>query len=433
MATITLREEVTDLLQRLIRLDTVNPPGNETVAAELLRDYLAESGIEAELYAKVPKRANLVARIPGRGEGPRLVLLSHTDTVLADAAEWQFDPWSGELKDGEVWGRGALDMKGQVAANAVAVASLAREGFEPSGDLIFAATADEEVGEDFGLSWLCREHPDTVRAEYCVNEGAGDRIDFGSGRIFYLCSTAEKMSSPFHLRVHGRSGHASMPGIADNALVKAAALILRLAEFRPEPRLEPEVAAFLRLLVGSDVGADDALEVARGVHPLAGELVEPLLGLTLSPTIVSASQKRNVIPALCRLICDCRLLPGQTQDEAETIIRAVLGPGDYELEWIEGQGGTRSPLETPLWAAIESFVAAEEPEARVAPLCLAGFTDSHWLREAFGTVAYGFFPIRTMDPELAARLVHSADERIAVEDLELGVRFLRHVATEIGG
>ena len=433
MATITLREEATDLLQRLIRLDTVNPPGNETVAAELLRDYLAESGIKAELYAKVPERANLVARIPGRGEGPRLVLLSHTDTVLADAAEWQLDPWSGELKEGEVWGRGALDMKGQVAANAVAIASLAREGFEPNGDLIFAATADEEVGEDFGLSWLCREHPDTVRAEYCVNEGAGDRIDFGSGRIFYLCSAAEKMSSPFHLRVHGRSGHASMPGIADNALVRAAALILRLAEFRPEPRLEPEVAAFLRLLVGRDVGADDALEVARGVHPLAGELVEPLLGLTLSPTIVSASQKQNVIPALCRVICDCRLLPGQTQDEAETVIRAVLGPGDYELEWIEGQGGTRSPLETPLWAAIESFVAAEEPEARVAPLCLAGFTDSHWLREAFGTVAYGFFPIRTMDPELAARLVHSADERIAVEDLELGVRFLRHVAKQIGG
>jgi acetylornithine deacetylase/succinyl-diaminopimelate desuccinylase-like protein len=434
MATISLREEATDLLQRLIRLDTVNPPGNETLAAELLREYLAESGVETELYAKVPERANLVARIPGRARGPRLLLLSHTDTVLADAAEWQLDPWSGELRGGEIWGRGALDMKGQVAASAVAIASLARQGFEPDGDLIFAATADEEVGDDFGLSWLCREHPDAVRAEYCVNEGAGDRIDFGGDRIFYLCSAAEKMSSPFKLRVHGRSGHASMPGIADNALVKAAALILRLAEFRPEPRLEPEVAAFLRLLVGRDVGAEEALEVARGVHPLAAELVEPLLGLTLSPTIISASEKRNVIPALCQLICDCRLLPGQTQDEAERVLRDdVLGPGDYDFEWIEGQGGTRSPLETPLWEAIGSFVTAEEPEAKVAPVCLAGFTDSHWLREAFGTVAYGFFPMRTMDPEVAARLVHSADERIAVEDLELGVRFLRHVARQIGG
>ena len=172
MATISLREEATDLLQRLIRLDTVNPPGNETAAAELLREYLAGNGVESELYARVPERANLVARIPGRGAGARLLLLSHTDTVLADAAEWQLDPWSGELRNGEVWGRGALDMKGQVAAAAVAIASLAREGFEPSGDLIFAATADEEVGDDFGLSWLCGEHPDAVRAEYCVNESS---------------------------------------------------------------------------------------------------------------------------------------------------------------------------------------------------------------------------------------------------------------------
>jgi acetylornithine deacetylase/succinyl-diaminopimelate desuccinylase-like protein len=433
MATLTLREEATDLLQRLIRLDTVNPPGNETIAAELLRDYLAENGVEAELYAKVPERANLVARIPGRGDGPRLLLLSHTDTVLADPVEWQLDPWSGELRDGEVWGRGALDMKGQVAASAVAIASLARESFEPAGDLIFAATADEEVGEDFGLSWLCVEHPDAVRAEYCVNEGAGDRIDFGGGRVFYLCSTAEKMSSPFRLRVHGRSGHASMPGIADNALVKAATLIERLAEYRPEPRLEPEVAGFMRLLVGREVGAEEALEVARSVNPLAGDLVEPVLGLTVSPTMISASQKWNVVPALCVVGCDCRLLPSQDQDEAETILRGVLGDGEYDFEWTEGQGGTRSPLDTPLWEAIETFVSVEEPGAKVAPDCLSGFTDSHWLRDAFGTVAYGFFPMRTMDTEVAARLVHSADERIAVADLELGVRFLRHVAQQIGG
>src|SRR6478672_7042359 len=239
MATLTLREEATDLLQRLLRLDTVNPPGNETLAADLLRHYLAENGVEAELYAREPARANLVARIPGHGDGPRLLLLSHTDTVLAEASEWQLDPWSGELRDGEIWGRGALDMKGQVAANAVAIASLAREGFEPSGDLIFAATADEEVGDDFGLSWLCREHPDAIRAEYCVNEGAGDRLELGGG-VFYVCATAEKMSAPFRVRVHGRSGHGSMPGIADNALVKAARLIERLAAYEHAPQIQPE-------------------------------------------------------------------------------------------------------------------------------------------------------------------------------------------------
>ena len=154
LAPTALRDEVTDLLQRLIRVDTTNPPGNETAAAELLRDYLEANGVACELIASVPERANLVARLPG-GDGPSLLLLGHTDVVLADAGEWSVPPFSGEVRDGEVWGRGALDMKGQVAASAVAIASLAREGFEPEGDLIFAATADEEVGDGFGLSWLC--------------------------------------------------------------------------------------------------------------------------------------------------------------------------------------------------------------------------------------------------------------------------------------
>ena len=427
-ATVSLRDEAVELLQELIRLDTVNPPGNETIAAELLRDYLVESGVSCELYAKVPERANLVARIPGRGDGPRLAFLSHTDTVPADPSEWQADPWSGEVRDGEVWGRGALDMKGQVAATAVAIASLAREDFEPAGDLIFVAAADEEVGVDFGLSWLCKEHPEAVRAEYSLNEGAGDRVELG-GRPFYLASTAEKMSSPFVLRVCGRSGHASMPGIADNALVKAARLIERLGEFSPRPRLEPEVVALFEAVTGErPEDADQVVALARAVDPVAGELVEPLVGMTISPTMIKASQTRNVIPALCEVTVDCRLLPGQPQSEADGVVRELLGEGDYELEWVEGFGGTRSPMEGPLWDAIGSWVAETEPGAALAPICLAGFTDSHWLRDAFGTVAYGFFPLRYMDPQVATRLVHSADERVRVDDLELGVEFLRYAA-----
>jgi acetylornithine deacetylase/succinyl-diaminopimelate desuccinylase-like protein len=432
MATVTFRDEATELLRELIRLDTVNPPGNETRAAELLRDYLAESGVSCELYAKVPERANLVARIPGRGDGPRLALLSHTDTVRADPAEWQSDPWSGDVRDGEIWGRGALDMKGQVAASAVAIASLAREGFEPAGDLIFVAAADEEVGDGFGLGWLCEEHPDAVRVEYSLNEGAGDRVELG-GRPFYLASTAEKMSSPFVLRVRGRSGHASMPGIADNALVKAARLIERLGEFSPEPRLEPEVVALFEAVTGEQPSdAAQVVALARAVDPIAAEFVEPLVGMTVSPTMIGASQTRNVIPALCEVTVDCRLLPGQTQAEAGQIVRDLLGEGDYELDWIEGRGGTRSPMEGPLWDAIGSWVAEIEPDATVAPICLAGFTDSHWLRAAFGTVAYGFFPMRYMDPQVATRLVHSADERVRVDDLELGVEFLRYAARAMG-
>ncbi len=432
MAQASLREEASALLQELIRLDTVNPPGNETAAAELLRDYLAASGVESELYAKVPERANFVARLPGSGGGPSLMLLSHTDTVVADASEWQVDPWSGELRDGEVWGRGALDMKGQVAASAVTIASLAREGFKPAGDLVFTAVADEEVGEGFGLPWLCAEHPDAVRTDYALNEGAGERIEL-AGRPFYICSSAEKMTSPFRLRVHGRAGHASVPGIADNALVKAAPLIERLAAYRPELKLGPETSILVEAVAGRPLEAAEALALARELDPVAAELLEPLLSLTLSPTMISASERRNVIPHVCEVDVDCRLLPGQTQAEVEPLLREVLGEGDYDFEWIEGRGGTRSALETPLWDAVESFVAEVEPEAAVLPVCVAGFTDSHWLREAFGTVAYGFFPMRTMDTQLAARLIHSADERIAVDDLELAVRCFRHAAVQVTG
>jgi acetylornithine deacetylase/succinyl-diaminopimelate desuccinylase-like protein len=433
VATAGLRDETVDLLSRLIRLDTTNPPGNETPAAELLRGYLEANGVRCELYARVPERANLVARIPGRGEGPTLLLLSHTDVVVADPAEWSVPPFSGEVRDGEVWGRGALDMKGQVAAAAVAIASLAREGFEPSGDLVFAATADEEVGADFGLSWLCSEHPDAVRCDYAANEGGGDRLELG-GSVYYLCSTAEKMSAAFRIRVRGRSGHASMPGIADNALVKAARLIERISSFRPEPQVGPEAAAFLRAVLGETPVAADAVDAIRAVSRPAGNLLEPLLAPTFAPTMISASRKQNVIPAVCEIVVDCRLLPGQHPKHVEPLVRAVLGGDvDYEIEWLEEQGGTRSPLETPLWQAVESFVAASEPGAQAVPICTSGFTDSHWLRDAFDTVAYGFFPAREMPVETMAALVHSADERIPVADLELGVDWLRHAARSLLG
>ena len=426
----TIRDEVTQLLQELIRLDTVNPPGNETQAAELLREYLAGNGVESQLYARMPERANLVARLPGRGGGKSLLLLSHTDTVVADPADWEADPWSGEVRGTEVWGRGALDMKGQVAAEAVAIASLARDGFQPEGDLVFAACADEEVGTGFGLEWLCEQHPDAIRTDFALNEGSGERMEL-FGRPFYLCSSAEKMSAPFRLLVQGRAGHASVPGIADNALVKAAPLIERLAAYRPELRLGPETKAMIQAVAGQELGPAEALELARANDEAAAELLEPLLSLTLSPTMISASERRNVIPHLCEVGVDCRLLPGQTPAEVEPVLREVLGEGDYELEWIESRGGTRSELGSPLWSAVESFVARIEPEATVLPVCVAGFTDSHWLREAFGTVAYGFCPTKTMDSQVAARLIHSANERVEIDDLELAVDCFRHVAVEV--
>jgi acetylornithine deacetylase/succinyl-diaminopimelate desuccinylase-like protein len=430
---VTLRDEATRLLQELLRQNTVNPPGNEIRAASVLREYFARDGIEMETYARDPDRPNVVARLRG-GDGPSLAFLSHTDTVLADPAEWDRDPWCGDLVDGEVWGRGALDMKDQAAASAVAFASLAREGFEPAGDLVFLSVADEEVGgvNGYGLVWLVEAHPDAARCDYAVNEGGGQRLLLGGSPV-YLCATAEKMSAPFVVRVRGRSGHASMPGIADNALVKAARYVEALGAYEPPRELIPEARGFLETMLGEAPPVEEALTRAHDLHPKLPALVEPLLSLTLAPTMIDASHQRNVIPALCEVTVDCRLLPEQTPADVEPLIRAAIGDGEYELEWQEATGGTRSPLDTPLWDALARFTEGIEDGARMAPIACPGFTDSHYLREAYGTTAYGFFPLKAMDTELATKLIHSANERTAVDDLELGVDMLRSVARELLG
>jgi acetylornithine deacetylase/succinyl-diaminopimelate desuccinylase-like protein len=222
-----------------------------------------------------------------------------------------------------------------------------------------------------------------------------------------------------------------MPGIADNALVKSARYIEALGTYEPPRELIPEAKGLLEALLGEAPPLEEALDRARALHPLLPALVEPLLAFTLSPTMIDASHQRNVIPAQCEITVDCRLLPETTPADIEPLIRAALGNGRYDLEFTEATGGTRSPMETPLWSAIETFTAGIEPGARLAPVACPGFTDSHYLRQAFGTVAYGFFPLRDMDTEEATKLVHSANERIRVDDLELGVEMLRAVARDL--
>ena len=314
------RSEVTELLQKLLRIDTVNPPGNETRAAELLRDYLARDGIRCELYAAEPHRANLVARLPG-GDGPTVMLTGHTDTVIADAAEWSRDPWSGDLIDGEIWGRGALDMKGHVAAAVVAFASLAREQVSLPGDVVLVIVADEEVGVDHGMAWVTAHHPEPLRADFAVNEGGGERFVLG-GKPYYLCTVAEKMTAPFIVRLRGKSGHASDPYAADNALLKLPPVLEALGKLEPPRTLIPEVKAFLEVVLGEVPPLEVALDRARTLSPLAAELIAPLLSATLSPTMVEASRQLNVIPGVCELRVDCRMLPEMTTGAMESIIRA---------------------------------------------------------------------------------------------------------------
>lgn len=425
-----LRSEVSTLLAELIRIDTTNPPGNETPAARHLAAYLERSGIDSTLVARYDGRDNLVARIPGRGRGPSLLLLSHTDVVLADPDEWSVPPFSGADRDDQIWGRGALDMKGQVAAEAVAFAALAREGWRGNGDLILCSVADEEVGVGAGAAWIVEAHPDLVRADYVINEGGGERI-VHEGRAAYTVCIGEKRCAGFQITVHGKSGHASTPGMADNALVKLAPVIERMAAMNPPTRELPELAEFMAAIGAAGEDPRALAERSRAQNPFLAELLEPMFGALISPTGVEASTRLNVIPGRCRLACDCRVLPEQTNDEIEQAVAAALGGIEYELRFIEDEGGTSSPADTPLFAAIRSAIEEIEPGAAAAPTISPGFTDSHFHREAFGSVAYGFMPMR-MDPRLMGELIHSADERISKDDLELGVRTFMRLAREIG-
>jgi acetylornithine deacetylase/succinyl-diaminopimelate desuccinylase-like protein len=426
-----LEQRTTELLRRLIQFNTVNPPGNEQAAQEFLRETLEAAGFECELLAAVEGRPNLVARLRARSDGPRLALLGHVDTVLADADDWSVDPWAGEVRDGCVWGRGALDMKGQVAAEVAAACSLASEGWRPeSGELLVVVTADEEAGAAHGAKWLCEEMPDRVRCDFVVNEGGGDSLSF-DGRRFYLVEIAEKGVFRFTLTTHGRAGHASVPRIGDNALTKLAPLIEALSQSRPLLDRTESGDAFAAAL---GLEPESAVEELEEADPRLAVLFEPMLGVTFAPTMASASEKINVIPARARLQVDCRVPPGLGEDHVRSRLADLVGDGEYDVSFDESVVGNASPVESPLMDRIRGFVEREDAGAEIAPFTLPGFTDSRWFREAFPEcVAYGFCPMRSMDLFEATPLIHGNDERIPVADLELAARFYSELVPEVLG
>jgi acetylornithine deacetylase/succinyl-diaminopimelate desuccinylase-like protein len=424
-----LERRATELLQRLIRFKTVNPPGDEEPAQLHLKELLEGAGFDCELLYAVEGRPNLVARMRGGSDGPRLALLAHVDTVLADPSAWSVDPWAGELRDGCVWGRGALDMKSQLASEVAAATALADQGWRPqSGELLLVVTCDEETGADHGARWLCEQQPDKVACDIVVNEGAGQVIEFDGRRVYGVC-VAEKGVFRFRLSTEGRAGHASIPRIGDNALTKLSPLVTRLGERRASYRLSPEPEALLHALGvdpggGSDAAIAEAIQEVEQIDPRVGVILEPLLSVTLTPTMIQASEKVNVIPSHAEVGVDCRVPPGLGEEAARAAIAEVLGDGDYRIEFRDPVVGNRSPIDTGLMEHIREFIAAEDPGAEPAAVALPGFSDSRWFREAFPEcVAYGFFPQKAMDLFEAAPLVHGADERVPVEDLALAARF----------
>jgi acetylornithine deacetylase/succinyl-diaminopimelate desuccinylase-like protein len=435
-----LQVESVELLRQLIRFDTVNPPGNERALQEDLAAVLAGAGFATELLGRTPERPNLVARLDGPAPGPVLCLLSHVDTVLATPDEWTHDPWSADLADGYVWGRGALDMKSQTAAEVVAACSLARDGWRPArGSLLVVALVDEETGGADGAQWLTATHPDKVRCDYLVNEGGGGLLNYGERRLYCL-GCAEKGVFRFVLHTEGVAAHGSMPRLGDNALLKLGPILERFAARQPSYRLTAEPRAFLEAIgalehplepgAGGDAAA--ALERVRAVEPRLVPLVEPMLGVSLAPTRVFASEKINVIPSHARLAVDCRVPAGMGADAVLDAVDEVVGPGPYRLEFTEQVEGNRSPIDSPLAQAIRDWIAEHDPSAITVPTTLAGFTDSRTFRAAFpDCAAYGFFPHSVRTRFETDALLHSADERIDVRDLAFATTFFRDLCTRM--
>ena len=309
-----LRAEVVELTRALIRVDTSNPPGNETPAAELLAAYLRDSGVEPELVGPDPGRLNLIARIEGRGEGPSLMLMGHTDVVPAPPENWSVPPFEARLRDDLLLGRGAADMKGEVAARAVAFASLARRGEPPAGDVVLVAEADEERNtSDVGMPWLVRERPD-VRCDYALNEGGGLVLDLADGRRVVTIAVGEKRAGSLRIRIFGEAGHASVPAAADNPLRHMATAIGRLLDYEAPARLDPAIERALRVLGAADAD-EDAIERAGGLHPVLAETLPVTVRTTVTPTGVQSFEPPNVIPPYADVICDCRAVP--SEDEAD--------------------------------------------------------------------------------------------------------------------
>jgi acetylornithine deacetylase/succinyl-diaminopimelate desuccinylase-like protein len=429
-----LADEVLRVARDLIRIDTTN--GNETEAAAYLRDYLRDAGLEAELVAKDPARANLVVRWPGSGEAPSLAYVGHLDVVPADARDWTHPPFEAVVDDGWLYGRGAIDMKNEVAARCVAVAELARSGFRPAGDLWLLMVADEEDGaDDVGMRWLLEARPD-IRPDLAINEGGGHRLPLADGRTVSLLSVGEKGTQPVRVSAVGEAGHASTPTIGDNAVPLLGEVLRRIGRGLPVGDGSPWLDETLGALLGESTGGlATSVAAATALHPSFAHELPPLAGTTMAPTMLGGSPARNVMPARAWVELDCRVLPDATPDEVLAAVRGVLGDDlRYELDLPEAMvPGSASPTDGPLPTAVAAVLADLDPGLEVVPILCTGYTDSSFLRFAGGTSAYGFSPFRSTPAEVLDAGYHNADERVHVDDLTLSVAFHVELARRVLG
>lgn len=427
----SLDADALELFVSLLRIDTSNPPGNERPAAELCAEWLRREGLEPELLEAEKDRTNLVCRLRGTGELPPLLLTAHLDVVPAGDG-WQLPPFGGEIHDGFLWGRGAIDMKHHVAMSVTVLRSLAREGVPLKRDVILALTADEESGCDLGSTWLVDHHGEKVKAEYALGEIGGFTMHLG-GKRFYPIQTAQKGVLWMRARARGPGGHGSMPR-GGTAVGKLSRGLFRLSESTLPTHLPDATRAFVMGILGG-VGLNRRFPVEALLHPglarallgvlpdrrLARSLV-PLFTNTATPTIVRAGEKINQIPNVAEAELDGRSLPGPDGELLLDELKTLLGP-DIELEVLRKLPAMEASADTPLFTVLCEAIRRGDPEGIPVPFLIPGFTDGHAFAKN-GATYYGFAPVRLPEGLDFAGLYHNVDERIPVEGFRWGLGVL---------
>ncbi|HEY2719190.1 MAG TPA: M20/M25/M40 family metallo-hydrolase [Solirubrobacteraceae bacterium] len=432
MSADALQDRPLELLQRLLRFDTSNPPGNERECIEWIKGLLEGLGCEVRLLAAAPERPNLIARIAGRGERPPLLLQGHVDVVAA-RGEWQHPPFAGELADGYVWGRGALDMKGGVAMLLAAFMRLQASGERPPGDVILCLMADEEAGSPLGAEFLVREHPELFAGvRYSIGEFGGFTMDV-AGRRFYPIMVAEKQVCWTRVTLRGPTGHGSMP-VRGGAMGGLGKLLHALDRRRLPVHVTPVTRSMVQA-IASELPVPLALPLRGLLVPTltdrlldtAGErlrVFDPLLHNTASATIVHGGEKINVIPDTISLELDCRLLPGFTPQNVFAELRALSG---VELEFeVARHDPVSAEPDLAMFETLAGVLRELDPGAKAIPMLLPGITDGRFFSR-LGIQTYGFLPMQLPSELPFMRLIHAPDERLPADAVEFGTRAIGRV------
>ncbi len=424
-------EEATRYLVDLVKFDTTNPPGNELECAKHLAELLSSEGVEPLVLESTPGRGNVIARLRGDGSKKPLLLMSHLDVVHAESSRWTVPPFSGEIRDGVIWGRGTLDTKGLTVMHLLAMFLLKRRGDPLKRDIIFMANADEEAGGKYGAEWMVDNHFDKIEAEFALNEG-GFGMDVG-GKPMFLCANAEKGMTWAKLTATGRSGHGSLPH-SDNAVLHMARAIRNISHYRPEIVVTDTFRNFARASAKLDARANllkflDIPILGRLLLALSNDdRIRFMVQTTITPTAIKGGVKVNIIPDDCELMLDCRILPGVTRAKLEDTILGLVDSDKVRLDFEIFNDATESPIDTELFSTIERVVTSNRPESVVTSFIMPGGTDSRLLR-AKGVPAYGFVPMIFNKDDIAT--IHGDNEKVSVENLSFGLRTMFHVVASM--